>query len=162
MNTQYSIILLFLGLFLVFACIKPEEYPIEPQITEIRFDKLELDNYTEPLVISIDFQDGDGDIGITEGKAQKNIFIIDTRTGFIDSLAVPYNLEAPGNVKGILGTIDITQLSTCCIPDTGLPCTPDADYPRQQELVYEIYIADRAGNKSNVMRSPTLKINCPN
>ncbi len=162
MNTQYSIFLVFLGLLFAVACIKPDEYSIVPEIMEIRLDKAEVDNYIEPLVISIDFQDGDGDIGINKDAPQKNIFIVDNRTGFIDSLAVPYDLESPGNIKGISGTIDVTILSSCCVPETGLPCTPNADYPPRQELVYDIYITDRSGNQSNIMKTPPLSVICPN
>lgn len=156
---------LFVGLLLVFlslliaACVKPEEFAEEPLITQVYFNKAQIQNRVEGFSITIEFQDGDGNIGTTEEFPEANAFVRDTRTDFVDSLSVE-NLEPDGNIKDISGIITFDFQSECCIAITGVTCTPDAEYPPTEDVIYEVFIKDRAGNVSNIVQAPPLKIIC--
>ncbi len=57
----------FLYLFLIIAvasCYPPEEFPNTPSIAFNDLKYREIDNGTDSLILTIDFQDGDGDIGL--------------------------------------------------------------------------------------------------
>lgn len=153
----FCICMLGLGLE---ACIKPETYPPEPLITDVIIDKSVIQQNEESFVISVSFQDGDGNIGADGTNDNSNAFLTDSRTGFVDSLTIP-DLAAPGDVKSISGTIDFTVSSECCIALSGISCTPNAEYNPTDTVIYQIVIQDRALNVSNVMETPPLIIVCP-
>ena len=99
MNTQKIIIVaLLFGIALLASCIKAEEYALEPFITSVSIDKSSIHQFSnittdefgnilnyvpESFVISLDFQDGDGDLGITDDQPEMNAFIVDNRTDFV-------------------------------------------------------------------------------
>ncbi len=149
------------------ACIKPEQYPREPQITTVALSSDSIhqfenvNNFTpEPFSLTVGFEDGDGDLGITTDYPQANAFVRDSRTGYIDSLEIPY-MSPAGNIKSISGTIEFTFPSECCIALSGITCSPDAVYNPVDTVVYEVFIKDRAGNISNIVKADPLYIICP-
>ena len=161
-------------MMLLQACIKADEYPEIPAITNISIDKSVIHQFAnmttdaegnildydqESFVITVDFQDGDGDLGVTDEQPEMNAFIIDNRTGFVDSLQIPY-VSPQGNIKAISGTIDFTINSECCLAISGISCTPNAEYNTADTLRYDVFIKDRAGNESNIVQAPPLIILC--
>jgi len=143
------------------SCIQSEVLPIEPAITAITLNKDTIVSGTEAFVVTIHFTDGNGDLGVTETHPESNAFVIDNRTNFVDSLTIPF-ISPNGTIKSIEGEIDFTFNSECCIPLSGIPCTPDADYPPFDQVRFDVIIRDRAGNFSNQMQSPPMYIMCPN
>jgi len=144
----------------LWGCIKPDNFPDEPKITAVSINKPAIESLVEDFVVSVDFQDGDGDIGITDAYPEANAFLIDDRTGYIDSLKIPY-ISPEGNIKSISGTLNFTILSECCIAISGITCTPNATYPPTDTVNYSVIIKDRKGNVSNVAQAPPLLIICP-
>ncbi|MCB0495289.1 MAG: hypothetical protein KDC79_04095 [Cyclobacteriaceae bacterium] len=64
---RYSIIALLLAATVV-SCHKPPEYPVEPSIT---FDNVYFKHFDDPqvddtLFVSVNFKDGDGDLGLDD------------------------------------------------------------------------------------------------
>ena len=175
MNTQKIIIVaLLFGIALLASCIKAEEYALEPFITSVSIDKSSIHQFSnittdefgnilnyvpESFVISLDFQDGDGDLGITDDQPEMNAFIVDNRTDFVDSLQIPY-ISPVGNIKSISGTIDFTINSECCVALSGISCTPNAEYNAIDTVIYQVFIKDRAGHTSNKVNAPPLLIYC--
>ena len=161
----------------IFVCEdrkKAEEYALEPFITSVSIDKSSIHQFSnittdefgnilnyvpESFVISLDFQDGDGDLGITDDQPEMNAFIVDNRTDFVDSLQIPY-ISPVGNIKSISGTIDFTINSECCVALSGISCTPNAEYNAIDTVIYQVFIKDRAGHTSNKVNAPPLLIYC--
>ena len=156
----------FVWILSMVACAKTETYPPEPEITDIKFDKeiiksAHLSSGTpEAFVLSIEFKDGDGDIGQTDAHPETNLFVTDDRNQNTTEYAIPYDLESSGINKSISGTIDVNVLQQCCVPLQGIPCSPSATYAPTDTLTYTIVLKDRAGNISNTFQSPPLYLIC--
>ncbi len=101
----------------------------------------------DSITFLVDFTDGDGDLGSSDVP---NLFFTDSRTGYPDSFKIP-NLTPAGNVKAISGIISYTFSTFSCTPPQG----------RQFDtLTYSIYVEDRAGNKSNMVQTPQIILQC--
>ena len=153
---------------LVFACTSPPDYPIEPLLDNLYVtkDTLRHGSMQEDTTYAIfNFTDGDGDIGFADSDSISDLFVVDTRTGFVDNqYKVPFVPEL-GASNGIKGQISVRLFTSCCVfPDSlGLdPCNPDLPPFEYQQVVYEIYIKDRAGHQSNVLQTPPIYIKCRN
>ncbi len=117
----------------------------------------------ESLVISIDFEDGDGDLGDLPDDTLDNFFLVDSRTGFVDRFNIP-SITPDGSVRSISGIVDITIPSECCLPINpgGIPCSViDTEYNPTDEVIFDVYVIDRAGNQSNIVQTPPITIICP-
>jgi hypothetical protein len=127
------------------SCVNPPDYSTIP---EIEFDSISTTFarvQQDSITFFISFTDGDGDLG---SETTPNLFFLDSRTGYTDSLKVP-NLTPDGNVKAITGVISYTRSSFSCIPGR------DFD-----TLYYTIYMEDRARNKSNLVVTPEIRLQC--
>jgi len=166
------VIIFFLILYIANGCIKKDQYPIAPQIQLIGPGITKLPDTTgvdQRGVIAISYTDGDGDLGLTStqntGAYQYDLFIKyfekqkghfkeviitspNTQTGKLDTLwfngRIPY-LTPVGKNKTISGEIyDTLFINNYLSPyDT---------------IKYQIYIQDRALNKSNVVETPEIII----
>lgn len=143
------------------SCISPPDYPIEPVITFKGMTKNKMAQSQfgkDSLSITFSFTDGDGDIGSNDTTL--NISLIDTRDGFnASNYKIPY-IPEQGSGNGISGEIQIVVFTTCCYyPDGSNPCAPSTTYPTDT-LQYDIYITDRAGHKSNIIRTDPIILDC--
>lgn len=157
---------LFLSIAMIIACTKPPDYSDTPEIAFISFSKNTMQQgsgFEDETTLTISFTDGDGDIGIGDGTP--SIFFKDLRDGseFITFVAPEIPEQGIGN--GISGEMFIKVNTTCCIhPDTLQDdgCNSNfSEYPIDT-LVYEVYIKDRAGNKSNVIQTDPIFLLCEN
>ena len=149
------------------ACASPPDYPMEPFIKDMQLSKDTLQRATKGNVfldstfVSFSFTDGDGDIGDQDSI---NLFLKDLRDNVVLKNRIPFVPEL-GASNGIKGQITVKVYTTCCIfpPQLGLdPCfDTDPSFPFD-EVVYEIYITDRAGHKSNVLQTAPIYIRCKN
>ena len=159
MDKLIYILTLFCLAFGLFSCADEPNFPPEPEIDFISIGNTVLkqgllDGDTTIVVIS--FQDGDGDIG----GDSVTIFRVDTRTDFIDSLYRVVEIPLDGVSNSISGEIEFVMTPTCCIYENGqIPCTPSSEFP-EQELIYEIFLEDRAGNRSNSIALPPITLLC--
>lgn len=157
---KYIFPLIFCTLVLS-ACFNAVEYPEVPFIENAQLNRTTMNAGLfsgDTLVISFDFQDGDGDIGApSEATTMANVFLIDTRSEDTTQYIIPY-ISPSGTVKDISGTIHITILSENCFPnnEVGAPL----QYPPTQEVAYKIFIKDRAENESNVITTPVITLIC--
>jgi len=156
----------YLFVILILGCVKPNDYSDVPSLEFKGFSKNTMNQGNFPqqdsVILNLFFTDGDGDFGTASTDSDLNIFVKDLRTNQIFSqYKAPFvPLEGAGN--GISGTIYIKMYTTCCIfpPESQLnPCESSLDYPTNA-LSFEIYIKDRAGNKSNVVKSDIITLNC--
>ncbi len=152
---------LLAALFLMMlGCIKPPDYPIEPviELLGISADKMTQSQFNEDSVLVVfSFTDGDGDIG---SKDSLNIFVTDLRDNFVsDRFRIPLIDELGAN-NGISGEVTLTLYTTCCTyPDGAPPCQPSDEFPTNT-LLYEIYMVDRAGHRSNTISIPPITLDC--
>lgn len=165
---KVSIIGIFSLFVLMASCYKEPNFGTTPNI-EFKSVKKEirLDNFTgsrkDSLIISIKFQDGDGDLGLNEkekataqAKNDYNYVIRLFRkkgANFTEIIPpVPYSgffqrLRNDGKIGPIEGTLDYSV-------DFPHPFTPKKD-----SLKFQIMIKDRAGNTSNTVESNVVVLN---
>jgi hypothetical protein len=137
-------------------CLRPPDYPIIPRIEFLRMSKNTMKQGNGPsdsLRLYFTFEDGDGDIGSTDSL---NIFLTDTRQA--NAAAEPFRMPfvpEQGAKNGISGEISLLVYTTCCLPTCNSFLNKATD-----SLFYDVYIKDRAGNKSNVVRTPYIGLRC--
>lgn len=161
-SIMQKITFFFIGLFLIalsYSCADEPNFPPEPEIDFVSIGKTVLNQAGingDTTIVTISFQDGDGDLG----GDPLAIFLLDTRTDFLDSIFRLPEIPLDGVSNSITGEIIFFLPETCCIYDNGqIPCESSTAVP-QQELVYELYIKDRAGNQSNSITLPTITLLC--
>lgn len=161
----FSLASILLVIVLIIGCIKPPDYPVEPNISFKSLSKNTMKQGQSPnddfLYLTINFTDGDGDIGNDAGDTltKFNIEITDTR----DNSVIPY--KAPivpliGANNGISGEIELKLFTSCCLYSDGFrPCEAHPSIPADT-LSYKVVLVDRAGHKSNVIETPPIYLDC--
>jgi len=144
----------------MWSCVKPPDYPIEPEIEFAGLSKNQMlqDEFnTDSTFVLLTFTDGDGDLGHNDSL---NIFVTDKRDNFLAAqYRIPF-IPVAGANNGLSGDITLTLFTTCCtFPNGQAPCTPSEEFPTD-EVTYEIYIVDRAGHKSNVVETTPITLLC--
>ncbi|MBK8626424.1 MAG: hypothetical protein IPN86_12925 [Saprospiraceae bacterium] len=157
--------ILLIIVFQVIGCVKSKEYADTPYLEFRGWSKSTMNQgriKEDSVTITLFFTDGDGDFGIASNSTGENVFIKDLRTNeILRQYKAPFVPEE-GAGNGISGTIKIKMYTTCCIfpPSSGIdPCERPSMFPTN-DLPLEIYITDRAGNKSNVVQADVLTLNC--
>lgn len=156
----------------VISCERTEEYPIEPKITFIEFEKFynpELKAYDQG-VLKFEFTDGDGDLGLAEGdtfppfnpgsKYYYNLIIdffevrngVETRVPivFFNSVTQVYDTVFLSARMPLLLPKGVTRPLSGEIYDTLFIYNFNSPY---DTLFLEFYIVDRALHESNVERT---------
>lgn len=147
------------------ACINPPEYSDIPVLEFRSFSQPTMKQgifASDSLIMVLYFTDGDGDFGSDPKSDQKNVYTIDNRTKETFRLYKAPFIPTQGANNGISGTISLKVYSTCCYfpPASGIPpCETDPEYPTN-DMTLDVYIEDRAGNKSNVITTPPIKLIC--
>jgi len=159
------------------ACLKPPEYPIEPEIEFIELIGDTLSSSTsnpDSISFKFSFTDGDGDIGYTKDQLAANIdtncvdvcdslcynhaftsvIVIDSRTKCSVEFNLPFIPEkgSSGDISGII-TIDVHQ--AFCFTET-----KELKFSGIDSVQLFIKIKDRAGNLSNEIMTPYIYLSC--
>jgi hypothetical protein len=142
--------------------LKPPDYEDTPSITFKSLSKstvfedstVEVNDtmtitYSDSLLITLAFTDGDGDLGPTDpDDAEVNIFLTDSRDGSVKPYVMPL-LTPDGSVRAISGEITIAV--------TSFACQPGVD---ENKFRYSIKIKDRAGHESNSVEPEEITSDC--
>lgn len=151
--------ILFLGLLtmtLIYGCVEPPDYPIEPVIEFIEMNRTSVTAQTIPedanreldtLYITFSFTDGDGDLG---GGDTSNVFLIDSRLGNAGSSYFIDDIPSAGATNGISGEITVMIPEIFCFQNSA---------PRDS-MTYTIQIVDKAGHSSNEIQTPSIELIC--
>lgn len=153
-----------IGILLVSSCVKQEEFSDIPEISLRPFVLLfDTGQYAVKGILSFDFQDGNGDIGLNPGdtfvpydRGGNYYYNLVIRyfekhdSGYVEVVMNPpfsariplLNPDYPG--KAIKGFISDTLT---------MDPSPDFDTVR-----FECFIYDRALNKSNVLTTPDIPL----
>ena len=170
MQKQFHLFTLGLLLTCLAACVTEPDYPNEPVVEYIGVSKNQVNEF-DSLTLSFSFTDGDGDLGRDKSSSDTcnnqcsyigpnacinnpnfDCFLIDQRDSCYVILKLP-DLEPTGDIKAVSGEIDVVVPPVFCKCGAG-PCPPT------QDLIYEIIVVDFAGNRSNVILSEPITINC--
>lgn len=138
------------------SCTKMEEFSAIPSISFKKFSKSTVNGIDDSVRVAISFTDGDGDIGLkdeeTSAPYDVNLFItyFELQDGkYIpipekSTYRIPY-LVPSGKNKALRGDIAVK-----------LSLPPGRDAYNTDTVHFEIYMMDRALNKSNIITTPDL------
>jgi len=130
---------------LLFACKKDDALSVVPTIEFQSISPLTAQEYIDDIIITISYADEDGDLGENSPDID-NLFVEDSRNGIVYHYRIP-QLAPNGNEISIEGNFNIK------INGTGI-----TDESSSQQVNYNIYVKDRAGNKSNTITTSSITI----
>jgi len=137
--------LYILILIVLFSCKKEEVISDTPIIDFASISPTTAQEYTDDIIITISYTDGDGDLGENNPDIY-NLFAEDNRNNIIYYFRIP-ELSPSVSTITIEGNFNIT------INGTGI-----TDGTASQKVNYDIYIKDRAGNTSNKVTTSSITI----
>lgn len=181
MQSKYYLIAFLLPILIlttIYSCNKTPQFSIIPKIEFIQFNKdtIPAESFTDTLKISIDFKDGDGDIGfsyISYDSCDVNtvnssnsclfhptwsLFLIDDRDSSLRTFRMPY-IESNKQNPSIEGIIDIDVYNLELKKGLNLNCTT-LGIGTLDTVVFYAIMKDRAGNFSNVATLPPFYVKC--
>jgi hypothetical protein len=162
---HYTLTLGLLALLFTATCVQPPNYPIEPVIAFKSLSKTTMLqtalNRRDSIQITFTFTDGDGDLGFTDTTT--SVFIRDGEDNFSRlPYRIPY-IEQQGAGNGISGEITLIAPTVCCkyfdpVENIRLACR---DVPVQFDTTFFlISIKDRAGHRSNEIKTAPIRLIC--
>lgn len=124
-----------------------KDAPVYSQTPAIELLSVSPSSVTEnqTITFSIKYTDGDGDLGQDKENVY-NLFLTDTRV----NVTYQYRIKqlAPDNSTiAITGTLNV-KLNGTAITDGSL----------SQDVIYTLYVVDRAGHQSNVVTCPAVNL----
>ena len=132
-------------IFSLFACAD-DELSTTPSIEFISINPSAVVAHEDSIVIKIAYQDADGDIG--ENKEDvKNLFVEDNRNQVINEFRIQ-ELSPPGSSIAIQGELDIVLNNASLVNGSSA-----------EQVQYNIWLYDRAGNKSNTINTSSITVN---
>ncbi len=128
------------------ACKKKTPVSNVPVIEFKSLNKYQIKEYTDSLQITIAYSDADGDLGENDPN-KKNLFLTDSRTNTVLEYRikeiVPNNKTA--SIKGTLNVvIDKLYINNASATT--------------EVVIFNAYITDRAGNKSNEVQTGVVTL----
>lgn len=132
---------------IICACNKQDgpTFPKTPQISLKGISHDTIREYEDVLTISINYEDGDGDIGFADPD-MNSIFIRDSRLTKFDGFYVG-TIAPEGSSVPIQGTLNVE------FPSLFLFGSAD-----QESTRFFVYLRDRAGNVSDTLETPRVWI----
>jgi len=144
--------LLYFSLLLLFSCKKEAvsnpipSFSDTPVISLISVSSTTVRQFTDSIIFTIKYQDGNGDIGY-EFADSMSLFLIDTRVPLTFAYHIP-PVAPIGSDIDVEGTYEIV-LDHTIIFDPAL---------NPEITIFEIKLKDRANNWSNTLLSPIITI----
>ena len=139
-----KLIYILVGVLLL-SCEKEEVMSDTPIIDFISISPTTVQEYTDDIIITISYTDGDGDLGENNPDIN-NLFVEDNRNGIEYKFRIP-ELSPSGSTITIEGNFNIT------INGTGITNSSSS-----QSVNYDIYVKDRAENTSNKVTTSSITI----
>ena len=144
--------LILLSFLLVFSCKKEEGNDPLPTVSNTPVIELSSTNSSninqfDDVLLRVNYSDGDGDLGEPNADT-KSIFVTDSRN---TSIVHEFHLQplAPLDQSfAIQGTLIVTIENVILLDQANT----------SENVTFTAYIKDRAGNKSNTISSPSIKI----
>ena len=134
------------AIVLLFSCEKEQVISDTPIIEFKSISPATVQEYSDDIIITISYSDGDGDLGENNPDIH-NLFLEDNRNGIVYQFRIPH-LAPDNNSIAVEGDFNIT------INGSGI-----TDESSSQQVNYSIYVKDRVGNKSNTITTSNITIN---
>lgn len=171
-SMRISVVIVFLSLLSISACIKAPTYPVVPAIEFVSVSSETLKSgYVDTITFS--FTDGDGDIGVNPSAGDTcdqckfktgdssclrmtgfNVFMLDSRDSCLSYFASA-NIEPSGKFDDLAGEIDVIR----AIDHKKCFITPDPTcLYRYDTVVYTIILRDKAGHYSNAIQTAPIVV----
>lgn len=158
---------LFIGALFFFSCKESEEYPPVPQLTFESFTNLRTYAGIDTMgIMLLTFTDGDGDLGLSQYDTSTNFFVkyYRMKNGELEE-GTRYN-PSTGQIEPINFNTRIPNLAPYFysgwlrgeIEDTIVPLSDPTSTKPYDTVMFEVWIYDRAGNKSNVVQTPLILV----
>lgn len=129
------------------GCGKEEiNFGVIPNITFVGISPLEVQEYTGIVTITIAFEDGNGDIGEPDPDVPV-VFVKDSRLQQPDGYHVQPVAPLGGEQVIVNGQLQIPLKNLFVLGNT-----------QQEQVRFEVYITDRAGNQSNIIETPAVTV----
>ncbi|MCB0507282.1 MAG: hypothetical protein R2739_07440 [Chitinophagales bacterium] len=156
-----NIILAVISITTFVACYKTPEYPIEPTVQFVSFDKPN-DVYTldagEGGNLVLSFTDGDGDLGKLNNEDSSSTVVYrnlrDTAFFGVREYVIPV-IPKKGTTDAISGKIEI-KLNDALFNSYATYFILKGI--SVDTFTYQIYLKDRAGHSSNVITTPSIVV----
>jgi hypothetical protein len=151
MISRLFILLSALLLIASSGCNNDPVFSVVPAIEFVDIQPREVKQFTDSMVVTIRFTDGDGDLG--DQGVEKNMIIVDQRSTLTPEQAtleytVP-NLTPDARNPSIQGLIYIEVAPTAITPGRNIP---------SEQTSFSIRLFDRAGHASNVVLTDEITI----
>ncbi len=130
---------------LLFSCKKDDVLNVVPTVKFQSISPLTAQEYIDDIIITISYADEDGDLGENSPDID-NLFVEDSRNGIIYHFRIP-QLAPNENEISIEGNFNIK------INGSGI-----TNNSTSQQVNYDIFVTDRAGNKSNIITTSSITI----
>lgn len=143
---------------LIFASCSKEpnlSYPETPELTYRSMNTATVSyNDTTRWIMNYDFVDGDGDIGTDFTDTDLAVTITNLTTGAVYNYPFPYvPAEARFGKKYLKGSGTVSfAKNVFFVP------RPDSVHMERDTFRFEMFVTDKAGNKSNVISTPNVYI----
>ena len=118
------------AIVLLFSCEKEQVISDTPIIEFKSISPATVQEYSDDIIITISYSDGDGDLGENNPDIH-NLFVEDNRNGIVYQFRIPH-LAPDNNSIAIEGDFNIT------INGSGI-----TDESSSQQVNYAIYVTDR-------------------
>ena len=181
MQSKYYLIAFLVSfsiLFFINSCKKNPNFSIIPFIEFQKFNKdtIIAESFTDTIVVSLNFKDGDGNIGfdyVSSDSCDLNsvtatnsclfhptwsLFLIDDRDSSLRTFRMPY-IESNKQNPSIEGVIDIEVYNLEIKKGLNINCGT-LGVGAIDTVVFHAIMKDRAGNFSNVATLPEFYIKC--
>ena len=139
------VVIYILIVTLLFSCKKDDALSVVPTLEFQSISPSTAQEYIDDINITISYADEDGDLGENSHDID-NLFVEDSRNGIVYHFRIP-QLAPNENEISIEGNCNIK------INGTGI-----TDESSSQQVNYNIYVKDRAGNKSNTITTSSITI----
>ncbi|MCH8903400.1 MAG: hypothetical protein IIA45_05745 [Bacteroidetes bacterium] len=169
---------LFAAILIMAGCVPPPDYDDVPFI---RLEALNSTSLTMPgdsLVITIYFEDGDGDLGVNKEDDTTNLQFVNEFGCVLGSVKSGFDTSGMSNIDVVAANAFIVdpRIAGTCTRYYRLPyLTPKSKYKdisgqilitltslvvvnSPDTVIFDLYIEDRAGRRSNVIQTPPIII----
>lgn len=138
---------LFITAAILVSCKKDDETETDSPVIEfVSITPATVKQYSDSMVISIQYSDRNGDLGENETEVP-NAFVTDNRTGLVYEFRI--RQLAPSDVSiAIKGVLEIV------VPQVALSSPSSSS----ESATFNVQIQDRAGNKSNIVTTTAVTV----
>lgn len=141
-----NLVLVFSVVLTLWACKKEEiSFGTTPSLEFVSISPSSITELQDEVIVTVLYRDGDGDLGENTPDI-KNLFVTDSRNDVQYSFRVQQLAPSESGIS-IEGQLEINLKTLTVVSEA-----------TTESASFEVYIVDRAGNKSNVINTSIITI----